>query len=307
MQTEPVTKKLIASSVIAVPPLARDNSLLTQLDENKKIASHIEAGGVRILLYGGNANFYHIGMSEYADVLAMLGQIAATDTLVIPSAGPSFGMMMDQADAINDTDFPTVMVLPQQEVTTSFGIATGLRKFAEKVNRPIVLYLKHDRILSVDDATSLVDDGIVSFIKYAVVRDVPSNDDYLSQIVDRIDPKMIVSGIGEQPAIDHLQKFGLNGFTSGCVCVAPKLSMKMLAAIKEGNLDDAERIRKIFLPLEDLRNSINPIRVLHEAVTAAGIASTGPHLPLLSPIEDQQQQAKIKSASLELLSRNHDA
>ena len=304
MHTDPVTSDLLASSVIAVPPLARDESLLTNFDENKKIASHIEAGGVRILLYGGNANFYHIGLSEYADVLAILSQIASDDTLVIPSAGPAFGMMMDQADAINDTDFPTVMVLPQQEVTTSLGIATGLRKFAEKINRQIVLYIKHDRVLAVEDAASLVKEGIVSFIKYAVVRDIPSDDTYLDELVDQVDPSIIVSGIGEQPAIDHLQKFGLNGFTSGCVCVAPRLSMKMLGALKSGQIDEAERIRKIFLPLENLRNAINPIRVLHEAVSAAGIANAGPHLPLLSAIESPQQVTEIKTASLELLSQN---
>ena len=38
--------------------------------------------------------------------------------------------------------------------------------------------------------------------------------------------------------------------------------------------------------LEDLRNEINPIRVLHEAVALAGIAQTGRHFPLLSGLSD---------------------
>jgi dihydrodipicolinate synthase/N-acetylneuraminate lyase len=56
----------------------------------------------------------------------------------------------------------------------------------------------------------------------------------------------------------------------------------MLQAIVSHDYDRAEEIRRIFLPLESLRNEINPIRVLHEAVTLAGIADTGRQLPLLS-------------------------
>jgi hypothetical protein len=35
-----------------------------------------------------------------------------------------------------------------------------------------------------------------------------------------------------------------------------------------------------------MRNEINPIRVLHDAVRLAGIADTGPLLPLVSPLEE---------------------
>ena len=118
-----------------------------------------------------------------------------------------------------------------------------------------------------------------------------------------MDPQLIVSGIGEQPAIAHVNGFGVNSFTSGCVCVAPSLSMKMLHALKAGDLDTAESIRQTFEPLEDLRNGINPIRVLHTAVAEAGIANTGPILPLLSgTCEDIT--AKIATAAKALLEHN---
>ena len=115
-------------------------------------------------------------------------------------------------------------------------------------------------------------------------------------------PDLIVSGIGEQPARTHMQQFGLSGFTSGCVCVAPKLSMEMLHAIKAGDNDSAEQIRRTFEPLEDLRNSINPVRVLHSAVALAGIADTGPILPLLSDLNEQDRE-RVKKAACELLAQ----
>ncbi len=42
--------------------------------------------------------------------------------------------------------------------------------------------------------------------------------------------------------------------------------MDMLSAIKHGDFATAESIRKQFCGLEDLRNSIQPIRVLHRAL-----------------------------------------
>jgi 4-hydroxy-tetrahydrodipicolinate synthase len=82
--------------------------------------------------------------------------------------------------------------------------------------------------------------------------------------------------------------------------VAPKLSQAMLAAIRAKQWAEAERIRRLFEPLEDLRNAINPIRVLHEAVAAAGITATGPLQPLLDNVEEQHRPA-IAAAARALL------
>lgn len=300
MQTTPVTSEQFSRSVLAVPPLARDSQLKICSENNARIIKHIEGGGVSMLLYGGNANFYHLRPSEFADTLNMLQDLAAEDTLVIPSVGPAYGTMMDQADFIKTTDFPTVMVLPTKAVMTEPGLMTGFRHFVEAINRPAVLYIKEEGYISPEGAAQLVKDGLVSFIKYAIVRDDPATDDYLDRLVERVDPSRICSGIGEQPALIHLTKFRCSGYTSGCVCVNPALSQKMLAAILAKDYDLAEQIRKQFVPLEDLRNEIQPIRVLHEAVELAGIAVTGPHLPLLSGVADTAH-ASIRAAAKELL------
>src|SRR5688572_13255365 len=103
MQTRPVTPEDLARSVIAVPPMARDREMRFDRAENGRIIRHIEAGGVNILLYGSNANFYHTAPSEYESILGELAGLAAADTLVIPSAGPSYGVMMDQAAIVKGT------------------------------------------------------------------------------------------------------------------------------------------------------------------------------------------------------------
>ena len=93
MQTRPVTPNDLRNSIVAVPPLARDSELKFCNVENEKIIRHIEKGNVSTLLYGGNANFYHIALSEYEEILGGLRDLAGEDTLVIPSVGPAYGMM----------------------------------------------------------------------------------------------------------------------------------------------------------------------------------------------------------------------
>jgi len=287
MQTTAITPADLRRSVIAVPPLCRNADLSLADAENTKLIRHMEAGGISILLYGGNANLYNIAVSEYAKLLAYLAEAAAENTLIIPSVGPMYGTLMDQAAILRDFNFPTAMVLPTLFPSKPEGVATGVRHFVEKAGIPAVLYMKDPSYISPELAASLVNDGLISWIKYAIVREDPADDPILRKLVDLVNPEIIVSGIGEQPALVHLRDFGINGFTAGCVCVAPSLSTQMMHAIHAGDEARAEALRKEFLPLEDLRNAHSPILVLHHAVALAGIADTGPVLPLLTGLPSE--------------------
>ncbi len=225
----------------------------------------------------------------------MLGDVAAPETVVVPSLGPAFGLAMDQAEILREFDFPTAMMLPSRDAVDQVGIATGVRMLAEAVGKPLVLYLKFDRWLNPELIKSLEQDGVISWLKYAVVRDDPAKDDYLNEVLDVFPADRIISGIGEQPAIVHLRDFGVGGFTSGCVCVAPGKSMQMMHAIHAGDFETAEEIREWFCPLEDLRNEISPIKVLHRAVELAAIANTGPTQPMLSDVTSENA-ARIREA-----------
>jgi len=303
MQTSPVTAETLSRTVVSVPPLARHADLALNRAANVQMIRHLESGGVSALLYGGNANLYHQPISQLAELLSFLQETAADDTLIIPSVGPSYGAMIDQAAIVRDFEFPTAMVLPQSGICTSAGVATGVRRFVEAYGKPAILYIKQDGYVEVPDARRLMDEGLISVIKYACVREETADDEYLRRLVDVVDPKRIMSGIGEQPAIVHLRDFGLGGFTSGCICVAPKLSIDMLRAIQAEDFAKAETIRRIFQPLEKLRNTLNPIRVLHEAVTLAGIGDMGPMLPLLSNLA-AGHHSEVQRAATDLLAQS---
>ena len=302
MKTTPVTRDDLTRSVIAVPPLCRNADARYSLnaEENRKLIQHLEGGGISTLLYGGNANLYHIAVSEYAALLDLLEGAVAEDTWVVPSVGPMFGTIMDQAAILRGRGFPTAMILPTLFPATASGVQTAVRQFAAAAGIPAVLYIKDANYITPEAAAELVDEGIISWIKYAIVREDPSVDDYLKKLIDLVDPATIVSGIGEQPTVAHLKEFGVAGFTSGCVCVAPSKSMDVLRALQADDIDTANGLRARFAPLENLRNAHGPIPVLHHAVALAGIADTGPHLPMMSALA-AESLAEIGPVARELL------
>ena len=303
MKTSAVSSADLSRSVLAVPPLARNGDLTLNREANLAMIRYLESGGVSTLLYGGNANLYNIGMYEYGALLDMLEQTAAAESWVIPSAGPDFGKLLDQAKVLRGRAFPTAMVLPQTFPATPDGSEKAIRLFAERYGRPVIVYLKSENFLTPSHVARLVDAGLVAAIKYAVVRSDPAEDAFLKALLDRVDAGRVVSGIGERPAAVHLRQFGLAGFTSGSVCIGPRESTRLLAALKSGDWATADTIRAAYLPLEDLRDEHSPIRVLHEAVSLAGIADMGPILPQLSNI-GAEHHAAIRGAARAL--RAHD-
>jgi dihydrodipicolinate synthase/N-acetylneuraminate lyase len=304
LKTSAVSPADLSRSVLAVPPLARNGDLSLNRDANVAMIRHLERGGVSTLLYGGNANLYNVGLYEYGALLDMLEQTAGPDSWVIPSAGPDFGKLLDQAKVLRGRAFPTAMVLPQAFPATPDGSEKAIRLFAERYGRPVIVYLKADNFLTPMHVARLADSGMVAAIKYAIVRSDPAEDPFLKALLDRVDAARIVSGIGERPAGTHLQQFGLAGFTSGSVCIGPRGSTRLLAALKSGDWAAADALRAAYIPLEDLRDAHSPIRVLHEAVSLAGIADMGPISPQLSNI-GAEHHATIRIAARALLA--HDA
>lgn len=303
MKTDGVTRADLARSVLSVPPLARHADLTLNASANRAMIRHLETGGVSTLLYGGNANFYNIGLYEYAALLDFLAEAAAPQSWVIPSAGPDFGKLIDQARVLRDRAFPTAMVLPQTFPATPEGSARAISLFAEAYGRPVIVYIKSESFLTPVLVARLVDAGIVAAVKYGTVRRDPRDDPYLTELVDRVDRTLIVSGIGERPAIVHWRAFGLRAFTSGSVCVGPRGSTRILALLKAQRFEEAEKIRAAYIPLEDERDARGPIRVLHDAVTLAGIADMGPILPMVSALEPAER-GPVQAAAAALLA--HD-
>ena len=297
MRTAPINREDL-QGVFPVPPLARRHDAQRTLDFNATthIVDHLAAAGMKRLVFGGNAFLYHLSLKEYEQLLAWLASLP--DHLwCIPSAGPSYGRLMDQAPLLRRYGFPCVMVLPCSDPRDAAGLEKGLREFADAAGMPLTLYLKDelgfgaDRAAGLDAVGRLVESGVCCAIKYAVVRKDPTQDDYLAGLLERVDRRRVLCGIGERPAVVHLLDWHLPGFTTGSGCIAPALSQALFAACQRGDRGAAENLRANFLPLEDLRDAWGPAPVLHAAVEAAGIAETGPLPPFVSNLSAQRFEA----------------
>jgi dihydrodipicolinate synthase/N-acetylneuraminate lyase len=307
MKTTPITPADLAASVLSVPPLARRKDFTIDAAENGKLLDHLRSGGVRTFMYGGNANLYNMGVSELRTLAELLIKLARDGDWIIPSVGSDYGKAHDQLQMLRELPFPTAMVLPHKAQSTPAGVAIGIRKLADAYGKPVIAYVKDEGYVEAADMGRLVKDGAICAIKYAIVRKDPANDPFLGDLVAAVDRSMIISGIGERPAIDHLTKFGLQAFTSGSVCVAPGLSMALLRAIKHGDLAEAKRLRELFIPLENERDGHSPIRVLHDAVRLAGICDSGPMLPYFTGFTDAKILASVETAARTLLSAERSA
>lgn len=290
-----------------MPPLPRrhhpDRAIDFEVAET--LVRHVASGGITRFMFGGNAFFYHVTLREYAAALDWMTGLP-DDWWILPSAGPSYGRLMDQADLLRSRHFPAVMLLPCTDPRDAKGLERGIQEFANAASTPVVLYLKSedtlgaDREAGLDLVGRLCADRVCVAIKYAVVREDPRVDTYLAGLLDRVDAGLVASGIGERPAIVHMRDWKLTGFTTGSGCVAPRWTQRLFEACAAGRWDQAESIRARFMPLEDCRDAWNPAKVLHHAVDLAGVVPTGPLPPFLSELP-ADKLARIRDSLLSLL------
>jgi dihydrodipicolinate synthase/N-acetylneuraminate lyase len=307
LKTSPVTPADLRGSVLAVPPMPRHADGSIHPEGNRLLLDHLRAGKVTTFMYGGNANFYNLGVAELGRVLDVLTPVLTANDWLIPSVGADFGKAAEQVALLRERAFPTAMVLPLRFPANPAGVARGLGKLAERYGRAVIAYIKDEGYIDNADLAALVKEGSVCAVKYAIVRSDPRHDAVLADLVERMGSELIISGIGERPVIDHVRTFGLRAFTSGSTCVAPALSNKIREALHAGDDATAKATRELFMPLEDARDATSPIRILHAAVDLAGIAPTGPIGEFLSVIDDENVLDRLRAIAMDLLARNDAA
>lgn len=300
MAPRPLTPPDFARSVVAVPPIALDASGRVATETNRRLMAHIAGGGVATLLYGGNANLYHYGAALYREALETLHADCPAGARILFSIGPDFGKAMDQIAEVRRAGVVDVMLLPTAFPSDSRGVAEGARRLADALGNGIVLYLKRDGYLDPEALGRLVEEGSVSFVKYAVERDEAATDAYLDAVLAAVGVDKVASGMGETPIHDHLGTRRLATYTSGAVCVAPAAANELLALYRAGRGEEARRLGAPFLEFERLRSEHGGIQVLHDTIGLAGLGDCGPLAPMLSNLTDAAKAA-IRPVIAELI------
>ncbi len=293
-------------SVVAVPPIALNREGKIAREANCRIMRHIADGGIKTVLYGGNANLYHFGAEAYREAIVRLFADCPPELTLLFGIGPDFGKAMDQTADILKAEVQNVLLLPMAFPSDPSGVEKGIRLLADRFRFPLVVYIKRDRYLEPRAVESLVSDGCVSFVKYAVEREDPENDAYLDELVAAIGENRIASGMGETPIANHIGKRQLSTFTSGAVCIAPAASNELLHVLRSDNEKGVDELIQPFLEFERIRAELGGTAVLHDGITLSGIADCGPLTPLVSNLDRAGLEA-IRPAIAGLLAAEQQA
>lgn len=284
-----------SASVVAVPPIALTVDGRVDMAANARIMQHIVGGGIGVLLYGGNANLYHFGSALYREAVEGLHDTLPAGGSILFSVGPDFGRALEQTAELRRLGVKNVMLLPTAFPSSPPGVAEGVRRVADTLGHAIVLYIRREHYLDPNTLATLIDEGAVSFVKYAVERQNPADDAYLDALLHAVPAPLVASGMGETPIMDHIGRRRLATFTSGAVCIAPRTVGNLLALLRADLLEKANDAVAPFVEFERLRNRFGGIAMLHDAIALAGIADTGPMLPMLANLDARARAAVAPS------------
>ena len=268
MSSEPVTPEDLRG-VFAVPPLPRrtDARRTLDLDEAERVAAHVARGGITRFLYGGNAFLYHVTLAEYEALLDWLAGFPKR-RWAIPSVGPSFGRAIDQARLLRRHSLPVRDGAAVQRSARCGG--PGSRPSRDRGrggSAPHPLSQDRGRLVRKRQdgrprchRRGSSSDGVCVAIKYAVVRPDPVGRPVPDGAARARGPREgRVSGMGERPAVVHLQAFELAGLHDRLRLPRPSLSATRCSPPASPGLDGGRgRCGAAFLPARGPARRVGP-------------------------------------------------
>ncbi len=267
--------------VVAITPRRPDGSV--DLDGVHGNVTHLIDGGARFLMpMCGTGLVYDATLEEFEAVTGAFVDAAAGRALVVPGIGPGYGRALEMAAIARGLGVAGAMIMPIVGPASPAGVSEGLGRIAERAGFPVVLYQRRLDIMPVERIVDLCHRDDVAGLKYAV-DDVQT----FRRIVDGAGAACaMVCGMAEDPSVEYLRA-GAVGFSSGMANFVPRLSLNLLAAYGRGDVEEAERLRRMMVPFEDLRGESGARysgSALHAAMDYTGLAG-GPVIPFAEDVE----------------------
>lgn len=267
--------------VVAVTPREPDGSVdLAGVGRNVR---HLIDNGARFLMpMCGTGLVYDATLEEFESVTGAFVDAADGQALVVPGIGPGYGRALEMAGIARGLGVAGAMIMPIVGPASPGGASVGLARIAGAAGFPVVLYQRRLDIMPADGVVDLCHRDDVVALKYAV-DDVQA----FRRIADGAGAVCaMVCGMAEDPSVEYLQS-GAVGFSSGMANFVPRMSLSLLSAFQRGDVEEAERLRRLMVPFEDLRGE-NGARysgsALHAAMDYAGLAG-GPVIPFAEDME----------------------
>jgi 4-hydroxy-tetrahydrodipicolinate synthase len=266
--------------VVAITP--RDAQRQIDLPGIKRnVRSLVAAGSKFIMPECGTGLVYDATLKEYEAVVGAFMDAAEGEAHIVPGIGPGFGRALEMGAIARSLGVAGVMIMPIVGPASAKGVLNGLREITEKVNLPTILYQRRLDIMPVDEVVELCSmDGVVG-LKYAV----DDLETFRRIVAAAGDKAAMVCGMAEDPCIDYMDQ-GAIGFSSGMANFVPRMSLAILQRYQQGDKTEAQRLRQLMVPFEDLRGE-NGARysasALHAAMDYAQLAG-GPVVPFAEDV-----------------------
>ncbi|MCZ6677830.1 MAG: dihydrodipicolinate synthase family protein [Candidatus Poribacteria bacterium] len=266
--------------VVAITPRRENREV--DLEGMRQNVRYLIAHGVDFIMpMCGTGLVYDASLEEYEAVVGAFIDAAGDEAYIVPGLGPGFGRAIEMGHISRSLGVAGVMIMPVVGPASAKGVYNGLKAITEKVQLPTVLYQRRLDIMPVDDVVRLCELDAVVALKYAV-EDL----DAFDAIVEKAgDGAAMVCGMAEDPCIAYMEH-GAIGFSSGMANFVPRMSLALRRNFAAGDKAEAERLRALMLPFEDLRGE-NGARysssALHAAMDYAGLAG-GPVIPFAQDV-----------------------
>jgi dihydrodipicolinate synthase/N-acetylneuraminate lyase len=273
-------KDCAAVLVVAITP--RHPDLSVDLEGVRRNARHLRDCGVRVAMPEcGTGLVYDATLAEYEAVVGAWMEEVGKELLVVPGIGPGYGRALEMGHIARSLGVAGVMIMPVVGPASAAGVEEGMSRIARQVGLPTVLYQRRLDLMPVEQVVRLCRLDEVVGLKYAV--DDTGAFERIAALAGR--GAAMVCGMAEDPSIAYLER-GAVGFSSGMANFVPRMSLALLRAFQRGDLTEAQRLRGLMVPFEDLRGESRARysgSALHAAMEVAGLAG-GPVIPFAEDV-----------------------
>lgn len=266
--------------VVAITPRRSDFKVDLQ-GAYKNVRYLVERGVDFIMPACGTGLVYDMCLEDYEAVVGTFVDAAGDEAWVVPGIGPGFGRSLEMGRIAQSLGVAGVMIMPIVGPASADGVFNGLREIAKAVQLPTILYQRRLDIMPVSSVIRLCEIDNIVGLKYAV-----EDTEAFEAIADKAgDRTAMICGMAEDPCITYMER-GAVGFSSGMANFVPRMSLTLLRTFVSGGTVEAERLRALMVPFEDLRGERGArysTSALHAAMDVAGLAG-GPVIPFAADV-----------------------
>ena len=266
--------------VVAIAPRRSDFKVDLQ-GAYKNVRYLVERGVDFIMPACGTGLVYDMSLQDYEAVVGTFVDAAGDEARVVPGIGPGFGRSLEMGRIAQSLEVAGVMIMPIVGPASAEGVFNGLREITKAVQLPTILYQRRLDIMPVSSVIRLCEMDNVVGLKYAV-EDTEAFEAIAEKAGDRA---AMICGMAEDPCITYMER-GAIGFSSGMANFVPRMSLTLLRTFASGDAVEAERLRALMVPFEDLRGERGArysTSALHAAMDYAGLAG-GPVIPFAADV-----------------------